>query len=90
MLDLPAPSSRTFAGRSASYFLQLAPFTFGLEDGNLIISWPTAAGQTYQVQRSTDLESWENIGVALTGNGTPMSYAQPSTADRVFLRVVIP
>ena len=68
----------------------LAPSTFGLEDGNLIISWPTAAGQTYQVQRSTDLESWENIGVALTGNGTPMSYAQLSTADKVFLRVVIP
>ena len=64
--------------------------TFGLEDDNLIISWPTAAGQTYQVQRSTDLESWENIGVALTGNGTTMSYAQPSTADKVFLRVVIP
>ena len=68
----------------------LAPSTFGLEDGNLIISWPTAAGQTYQVQRSTDLESWENIGVALTGNGTTMNYAQPSTADKVFLRVVIP
>ena len=57
MLDLPAPSSRTFAGRTASYFLQLAPFTFGLEDGNLIISWPTAAGRTYRVQRSTGLES---------------------------------
>ena len=68
----------------------LAPSTFGLEDGNLIISWPTAARHTYQVQRSTDLESWENIGVALTGNGTTMSYAQPSTADKVFLRVVIP
>ena len=68
----------------------LAPSTFGLEDGNLIISWPTAAGHTYQVQRSTDLESWENIGVALTGNGTTMSYAQPSTADKVFLRVVVP
>ncbi len=68
----------------------LAPSTFGLEDGNLIISWPTDAGQTYQVQRSTDLESWENIGVALTGNGTTMSYAQPSNADKVFLRVVIP
>ena len=68
----------------------LAPSTFGLEDGNLILSWPTTAGHTYQVQRATDLESWENIGVALTGNGTTMSYAQPSTADRVFLRVVVP
>ena len=68
----------------------LAPSTFGLEDGNLILSWPTDAGQTYQVQRSTDLESWENIGVALTGNGTTMSYAQPSTVEKVFLRVVIP
>ena len=57
MLDLPAPSSRTFAGRTASYLLQLAPFTFGLEGGNLIILWPTAAGRIYQVQRSTDLES---------------------------------
>jgi len=68
----------------------LAPSTFGIEDDNLIISWPTTAGHTYQVQRSTDLESWQNIGVALTGNGTTMSYAQPSTAEKVFLRVVIP
>ncbi len=69
---------------------QLAGSSFGIDDGNLIISWPAAAGHTYQVQRSTDLESWENIGVALTGNGTTMSYAQPSNADKVFLRVVIP
>ena len=74
----------------APCFLHPAPSTFGLEDDNLFISWPTTAGHTYQVQRATDLESWENIGVALTGNGTTMSYAQPSTADRVFLRVVVP
>jgi len=74
----------------ASSIPDLAPSTFGLEDGNLIISWPTAAGQTYQVQRSTDLESWENIGVVLTGNGDTMNYAQPSTNDKVFLRIVIP
>ena len=54
------------------------------------ISWPTAAGQTYHVQRSTDLESWEDIGVVLTGNGNTMNYAQPSTAEKVFLRVMIP
>jgi len=69
---------------------QLAGSSFGIEDGNLIISWPTTAGQSYQVQRSTDLQSWENIGVALTGNGTTMSYSQPSNAAKVFLRVVIP
>ena len=69
---------------------QLAGSSFGIEDGNLIISWPTTAGQTYQVQRSTDLQAWEDIGVALTGNGTTMSYSQPSNADKVFLRVVIP
>ena len=63
---------------------------FSLEDGNLILSWPTTAGEIYQVQRSTDLESWENIGVTLTGNGTTMSYSQPSTAEKVFLRVVLP
>ena len=90
----------TLNGPDGAYIIQkwavpeavptLAPSTFGLEDGNLIISWPTAVGQTYQVQRSTDLESWENIGVALTGNGTTMNYAQPSTAEKVFLRVVVP
>ena len=63
---------------------------FSLEDGNLILSWPTTAGEIYQVQRSTDLESWENIGVTLTGNGTTMSYSQPSTSEKVFLRVVLP
>ena len=43
-----------------------------------------------EVRSPAALESRENIGVALTGNGTTMSYAQPSTADRVFLRVVVP
>jgi len=33
---------------------------------------------------------WEDIGVALTGNGTTMNYSQPSNAAKVFLRVVIP
>ena len=69
---------------------ELAPSSFGLDDGNLIISWPTVAGQSYQVQRSTDLESWGNIGAALNGNGTTMSYSQPSNTDKVFLRVIIP
>ena len=32
----------------------------------------------------------ENIGVTLTGNGTTMSYSQPSTSEKVFLRVVLP
>jgi len=32
-----------------------------------------------------DLASWGNIGVAITRNGTTMSYAQPSTAEKVFL-----
>ena len=63
---------------------------FGLEDGSLILSWPTTAGETYQVQRSTNLESWENIGVPLTGNGITMNYSQRTTAEKVFLRVVIP
>jgi len=33
---------------------------------------------------------WEDIGVALTGNGITMSYSQPSNVTKVFLRVVIP
>ncbi len=37
-----------------------------------------------------DLQSWETIWVTLTGNGTTMSYSQPSNAAKVFLRVVIP
>ncbi len=45
---------------------------------------------TYQVQRSTGLQFWENIGVALTGNGATMSYSQPFNAVKVFSRVVIP
>ena len=70
--------------------VELAPSTFGLEDNNLVISWPTTVGHTYQVQRSSDLQAWEDVGLALTGNDTIMSYSQPSTAERIFLRVVVP
>jgi hypothetical protein len=43
-------------------------------DGNLVLSWPTQAGQTYQVEYTDDLMSgaWSPLSGPLLGTGVPI------------------
>jgi hypothetical protein len=66
-----------------------------LTDGGkqLVLEWQSDAGTTYQVQFSTDLAQWENVGTPFSGTGETLSLVQLlSGADgsRFFRVVAIP
>ena len=69
----------------------LAISSFGIDaSSNLVVSWESIVGKSYQVQSSTSLtgSSWSNIGVPITGNGTVMNYSTPATQSAQFFRVI--
>ena len=59
-------------------------------DGSFNMSWQTDLGVRYRVQRSSDLQSWENVGSVIPGNGNVLEHSQSITNMREFFRVVIP
>jgi hypothetical protein len=41
---------------------------------NIVLSWPAAAGQIYQVEYKNDLNAttWTTLGSPITGTGAPL------------------
>lgn len=55
------------------------------------IEWPTVEGQQYQLQRSRDLLSWENVfAVPVKATGGSLKFLDPAAAgqDRAYWRVI--
>ena len=61
-----------------------------LNRNRLTISWQTSKGVSYRVQRSSDLQSWTDVGAERLGNGNSLSHTQALNAESAFLRVIIP
>tara|TARA_B100001057_G_scaffold66661_1_gene60356 strand:+ start:622 stop:2955 length:2334 start_codon:yes stop_codon:yes gene_type:complete len=61
-----------------------------LSGGRINMSWQTDSGMSYRVQRSSDLQTWQNVGSVRAGTGSPLQHSQPVTGGRAFFRVVIP
>ena len=61
-----------------------------LNRNRLTITWQTDKEGSYQVQRSSDLQSWTDVGALRSGNGNRLSHTQALNAPSGFLRVVIP
>lgn len=61
-----------------------------LNRNRLTISWRTNKGVSYRVQRSSDLQSWTDVGAERLGNGNRLSHTQALNAESAFLRVIIP
>jgi hypothetical protein len=52
------------------------------------LSWESAAGVIYQIQRSTDLSAWIFQGTAVNGTGAPLEWQDPAPPPgRAFYRV---
>ena len=49
----------------------------------------TAVGATYQMQQSSDLTEWTDVGAAVTGDGMPHSERVATNDDLAFFRYVI-
>lgn len=45
-------------------------------------------GSNYQLQRSTGLQTWTDVGEPIPGNNGPILLAEPLSEDRAFYRVV--
>jgi len=67
-----------------------APVLFsGVNGENAIVSWKSNVGSQYQVQKSTDLESWSDIGLPITGTGDQMNYSEANLGEQLYLRIII-
>lgn len=55
---------------------------------NYVLNWESSAGSHYQIQTSTDLTNWVDIGEPLTGTGQRMSWANHITNSQSFFRVL--
>ena len=58
--------------------------------GRINVSWQTDPGMSYRVQRSSDLQTWQNVGRVRAGTGAPLQHSDSVTNERTFFRVVIP
>ena len=61
-----------------------------LNRNRLTISWRTNKGVSYRVQRSSDLQSWTDVGPERLGNGNSLSHTQALNTESAFLMVIIP
>jgi hypothetical protein len=60
------------------------------QGGNLVIRWQTEVNTSYQVQSSSDLQTWSDLGSVLAGNGTVQSVANPiSASTNAFFRLKV-
>ena len=60
--------------------------------GNEVVSWPSVAGRYYQVQYSSDLVGWQNLGTTHLGTGALLSEKDGTALGLVsqrFYRVVV-
>jgi autotransporter-associated beta strand protein len=68
--------------------------SFDLTGADARLTVPTVTGHVYQLQRSGSLgaESWENIGAAIPGDGSPQIFSDPggsTGAAQRFYRVLV-
>jgi acetyl esterase/lipase len=61
--------------------------SIALETQDLRISWPTQLGCVYQLQSSSDLVLWQDLGAARNGDGFPQDTLMPVEGARRFHRV---
>lgn len=67
-----------------------APVLFsGVNGDNAIVAWNSKVGSRYQVQKSSDLQSWSNIGLPITGTGEQMNYSEANLGEPLYLRIVV-
>lgn len=52
------------------------------------LEWDSVPNLDYQIQNSSDLEVWTNIGLPLAGTGNPMTYCEKIAQPKKFFRVI--
>ena len=62
----------------------------GVHGNNLKVRWKTVANTKYKVQKSSDLETWEDYTEIIDGNGATMivNIALSDTTTSMYARVI--
>jgi len=60
----------------------------GFNQDNFVLNWDSSSGTDYQIQSSTDLTNWVNVGSSIVGTGETMTWANHVTNSQAFYRVV--
>ncbi len=60
----------------------------GFNQDNFVLNWDSSSGTEYQIQSSTDLTNWVNVGSSIVGTGETMTWANHVTNSQAFYRVV--
>lgn len=66
----------------------IAESTSGTTGTNFIIKWQSTVSINYQVQESPDMNTWTDVGLPITGNGTQLSWSTPLGSGSKFYRIV--
>ena len=93
-LTSAGPEDNTEANANFLMLLPIAnPVTLNatLTGGNMVLSFDTETGFSYQVQYKQQLEngSWSNLGSSISGNGTVQTVSDPATAGKRFYRLQV-
>jgi hypothetical protein len=77
--------------RDALNVTVVLPVTLSRSGNNIVVSFPSLTGQTYQVQRATNLAtgSWTTISGNLAGTGNTIQYtdANAIASGRAYYRM---
>ncbi len=62
------------------------------DPGAYSVSWPSAAGRLYRLERSSDLETWETVSESVEASPPLNTFLDETVpaGNRVFYRVVVP
>lgn len=60
----------------------------GIDGSNYIMHWNSVGGVSYQIQCSTNLVDWTDVGFPLVGTGSALTWANALTNSKSFYRVV--
>jgi hypothetical protein len=68
------------------------PLSVVVAGGSLVMTWPTATGQSYQIEYKDDLATpaWTPLGAPFSGTGLPLSVTNGlSAAPQRFFRLSV-
>ena len=60
----------------------------GIDGSNYVLKWDSVVGSKYQIQSSTNLNDWVDIGEEIIGNGTDMTWANALSNSTSFFRII--
>jgi len=60
----------------------------GIDGSNYVLHWDSEVGAQYQIQSSTNLTNWVDVGSPITGTGSALTWANALTNPSSFFRVI--